>query len=240
MRVTHVLLAAALSAPLALPAGALAEPVQDFDVQATPTKTKRPVALSFSTGTRETTPGVLPPTLDRVAVLFPAGSVYNGHLFPTCDSAEISAAKSTDDCPPGSIVGTGKAAGVASGGITQNDLRITVVNGGRTRVNLFVEGASPLRIQSNIIASISKATGSFGVKLSTQIPVNIREPVPGVKVGVSLFTVKVNRTIRVKGRKRGLIEISKCTGGKWKSQGQFTFDTGTTVTVDDELNCSNG
>lgn len=239
MRFTPVVLVTALSLPLALPVGAAAEPVQDFDVQATPAKTKRPIALGFSTGTRETTPGVMPPSLDRVSVLFPAGSTYNGHLFPTCDSGAISAARSTDDCPSGSIVGTGRAAGVAPGGITQDDLKITVVNGGRTRVNLFVEGTSPLRIQSNIIASISKASGNFGVKLSTQIPANLREPAPGVKVGISLFKVNVSRTIRVKGRKRGLIEITKCSGGSWKSQGQFTFDTGAKITVDDRLPCSN-
>ncbi|UUY03208.1 hypothetical protein LRS13_21445 [Svornostia abyssi] len=231
--------AAAAAALFAFPAAAMAEPVQDLTVKASPTKastTKSPksVALNVSLGSRETTPGAQPPTLSSVDLFFPAGSKYNGDLFPKCSSSSISAAKSTADCPSGSIVGKGKAAGLAPGPITQNDLTIVAANGGKNTVNLFVEGTSPLRIQSNIVGQLSKGSGDYGLKLKVNVPQNLQEPAPGVPVAITLFQVKIQKSIKVKGKTRGLVEITSCKGGQWKSKGDFRYAGGapsTTVNV---------
>jgi hypothetical protein len=231
------------AAALAMPAVANAEVSQDFSLSATPgkastSKKKTPITLNFSTGTKDST-GAQPPTTSKAAVYFPAGSVYNGNLFPTCSASKINAAKSTDDCPSKSIVGSGKAAGLAPGPITQNDLKITAVNGGKNSVNLFVEGTSPLRIQSNLAAKLSKASGDYGLKLSVDIPQNLQEPAPGVPVAITLFQVKVGAKTKVKGKTRGLIEVNKCSG-TWKSQGEFTYRTGTVAKVQASQKCSKG
>lgn len=231
--------ACAAATLLALPTSALAEPVQDLTVKASPSKastTKKPrsVALSVSLGSRETTPGAQPPTLNFVDLFFPAGSKYNGNLFPACDGSKISAARSTDDCPSGSIIGSGKAAGLAVGGILQNDLKITAANGGRNKINLFVEGASPLRIQSNIVGTVSNASGKYGLKLKVPVPANLQEPAPGVKVAITLFSVKIQKSRKVKGTTRGIMEITKCSNGTWESKGDFRYAGGApskTVTV---------
>lgn len=223
--------AAAAAALLAFPVSAMAESVQDLTVKATPTKastTKSPksVTLNVSTGSRETTAGVQPPTLSRAEIFFPAGSKYNGDLFPKCSSSSISAAKSTDDCPSGSIVGKGKASGLAPGPITQNDLTVTAANGGKNLINLFVEGSSPLRIQSNIAGKLSQASGDFGLKLKIDVPQNLQEPAPGVNVAITLFQVKIAKSTKVKGKTRGLVEITSCKGGTWKSKGEFGYAGG--------------
>ena len=223
--------ACAAATLLAVPTAAMAEPVQDLTIKASPSKastTKSPksVALSVSLGSRETTPGAQPPTLSYVDLYFPAGSKYNGNLFPTCTGSKISAARSTDDCPSGSIVGTGKAAGLAVGGILQNDLKITAVNGGKSKINLFVEGTSPLRIQSNIVGTLSNATNKYGLKLKVPVPANLQEPAPGVKVAITLFQVKIQKSRKIKGKTRGIVEITKCTGGKWDAKGDFRYADG--------------
>jgi hypothetical protein len=218
------------AALLTFPASSLAAASQDLSVKISPTKagtSKKPksVALSVSTGTKDDS-GTQPPTLSQAKISFPAGSKYNGNLFPKCLSNKIIAAKSTDDCPSGSIIGSGKASGLAPGPITQDDLKITAVNGGKSTVNLFVEGSSPLRIQSNIEGKISSASGDYGLKLALDVPKNLQEPAPGVPVAITLFSVKIQKTMKIKGKTRGIIESTNCKGGTWKSKGDFRYANG--------------
>lgn len=244
MRRFTMAVAIAATTAVVLPASAMAESIQDFDLTASPAKSstakkKIPVKVKFTTGTRETTPGVQPKTTSKAVVYFPGGAVWNGDLFPKCSGAAIAAAKSTDDCPSGSIVGTGRAEAIAPGPITQKDPKITAVNGGKKQVNLFVEGSSPLRIQSNLAVAISNASAPYGIKLSVDIPQNLREPAPGVKTAFTLFTVTVNKTIKVKGVKRGIAEINKCTG-TWQAKADWYFDDGEIQRPTDSLKCTKG
>lgn len=222
---------------LASPAAAGAEVVQDFDVSISPARPGVPVTVGFSTGTRETTPGVMPPTVERVDVFFPRGSVYNGGIFPRCAASAISAAKTVESCPRRSILGVGRGTALAPGGIVQDDLTITAVNGGATTANLFLEGVSPVRLQSNLVASMKPAGGAFGVRLSATIPPNMREPAPGVKVAIGRFETKISGTVTRGGRKRGIVEIRSCSTGRWPVKGVFTFDDGRVVTVNDSVRC---
>lgn len=232
----------AVTAVLCAVGVAQAAPVQDFDITAKPSKVSTPskpksVTLRFRTGTRETDAGVQPPITAAAAIFFPAGARWNGHLFPSCSGPSISAAKSTAECPPRSIIGRGKAAGIAPGPVTQNDLTIVALNGGRNRVNLFVEGSSPLRIQSNLEGRISPASAPYGLKLAVDIPQNLQEPAPGVPIAITNFEVQVGASIRRKGVTRGLMEIYRCTGS-WRAQGRFSYRGGTTVRVDDRMACT--
>jgi hypothetical protein len=236
-------LALVAAVALAMPAIANATVSQDLDVSGSPAKSstkskKTPVTLSFSTGTKDSS-GAQPPTTSAVAVYFPAGSVWNGDLFPTCSPSSISAARSTEDCPSGSIVGSGRASGLAPGPITQNDLKIVVVNGGKSRVSLFVEGSNPLRIQANLDSKLSASSGAYGLKLSVNLPQNLQEPAPGVPVAITLFQVRVGKSIKVKGKTRGLVEVNTCPG-TWKAKGEFTYRDGTKATVNDAQKCTKG
>ncbi|MGK2938150.1 MAG: hypothetical protein ACSLFR_10165 [Solirubrobacteraceae bacterium] len=241
-----VLTAAALGAPQAAPAA----PVQDFEaridgrstnVTAGSKRSPRTHALRISTGTRETTAGVLPPTTSRAQIYFPRGARFNGRFFRDCASSRISAARSTDDCPSGSVVGDGEAAGDAPGGITQNDLKITAVNGtDGAYVNLFVEGRSPLRIQSNIKAALrSLKSSTYSYRLDLPIPQNLQEPAPGVRVAVTNFEVSINkRTVRRRGDRIGYIESTSCPRSRtWRFKGVFQYADGQRKTVTDTVRC---
>ncbi|MBJ7330903.1 MAG: hypothetical protein JHC95_13460 [Solirubrobacteraceae bacterium] len=233
------------AAALALPAAATAEVTQSLDVSATPNKAstkskKTSITVNFSTGTKDST-GALAPTTTKASVAFPKGSVWNGDLLPKCSSSSIDAAKSTDDCPEGSIVGSGTVEASAPGGITQKDVTIIAANGGKSLVNLFLEGSSPLRIQSNLPVKISKGSGDFGLALNVNIPESLQEPAPGVPVSINKFQVKVGKKFKdKKGKTRGLVEVNECKGGKWKARGTFSFRTHEPITVDDSFPCKKG
>lgn len=241
-----VLTAAALGVPQAAPAA----PVQDFEaridgkstnVTAGSTRSPRTHALRITTGTRETTAGVLPPTTSRAQIYFPRGAKFNGRYFRDCSSSRISAARSTDECPSASVVGDGEAAGDAPGGITQNDLEITAVNGtDGTYVNLFVEGTSPLRIQSNIKATLrSLKSSTYSYRLDVPIPQNLQEPAPGVRVAITNFEVSIGRrTVERRGKRVGYIQSTSCPSSRtWRFKGVFQYADGQRQTVTDAVRC---
>ncbi len=230
-------LVGAVIAGLACPSAAGAEVTQDFDVSISPARAGVPVTVGFKTGTKESTPGVMPPTVATVEVYFPQGAVYNGGMFPVCKDAYISREKTTEGCPGKSVLGIGKGIALAPGGIVQDDITVTAVNGGPSTANLFLEGVSPVRLQSNLVAKMGRTTGSYGVKLSATIPENMREPAPGVKVALGLFSTKIAGTVVKDGRKRGIVEIRSCKTGTWKMKGVFTFDDGRKITTYDTVKC---
>lgn len=219
--------AIAAVAALAVPGAAHAELVRQFTITATPakasTKTKKfPITLRADVSQRDTT-GALPPTLTRATLLLPPGSMWNGDLFPKCAASKISAAKSTEDCPAGSIVGRGKVAGGAPGGIVQDDVTIVVANGGKSTVNLFVEGTSPLRLQSNIEVKLRTLTGKFGLRADIPVPEALQEPAPGVPVSITSLQLTLGKSATIKGQRRGIIEVNQCKTGTWMGQGTLDF-----------------
>ncbi len=234
---SSALVATVAAAGHACPGTAGAEVTQDFDVSISPARAGVPVTVGFKSGTKESTPGLMPPTVETVEVYFPQGSVYNGGLFPRCRGADISAERTTEGCPKASILGVGRGIALAPGGVVQDDITVTAVNGGPSTANLFLEGVSPVRLQSNLVARMTRTTGAYGVKLSATIPPNMREPAPGVKVALGLFSTKIAGTIVKDGRKRGIVEIRSCKTGTWKMKGVFTFDDGQRITVYDTVKC---
>ena len=114
-----------------------------------------------------------------------------------------------------------------------------MANGTKGRyVSLFVEGSSPLRIQSAIVATLRTTSGAYRYKLTVPIPQNLQEPAPGVRVAISDFTVTVDRVRRrVKGKTRGYLETSSCPKGGWTFKGVFTYADGRTTTETDRVRC---
>lgn len=245
----RIITAAVTAAALAVPAAAQAEVVQDFEarvdsrssnVKSGSKKKPRTHSLRIQTGTRDTS-GVQPPTTKRARIYFPRGAKFNGARFRDCSSSRINAAKSTEDCNRRSIVGDGEAAGLAPGPITQNDLEITLANGTDGKyVNLFVEGTSPLRIQSNIKATLRKLRSStYSYRLDVPIPENLQEPAPGVPVAITNFDVTVDRErVRSRGKTYGYVESTSCPSNRrWKFKGVFEYRNGERQTVTDTVRC---
>lgn len=243
------IIAAGAAAALVVPPVADAEVIQDFEarvdgrssnVNAGSKRTPRTHSLRVRTGTRDTT-GAQPPTTTRARIYFPRGARFNGARFRDCSSSRINAAKSTADCSSRAVVGDGEAAGLAPGPITQDDLEITLVNGVDGKyVNLFVEGTSPLRIQSNIKATLRKLRSStYSYRLDVPIPKNLQEPAPGVPVAITNFDVTVDRErVRSRGKTYGYVESTSCPSNRrWKFKGVFEYTTGQRATVTDTVRC---
>ena len=81
---------------------------------------------------------------------------FNGKALKTCSASQVQA----DDtkCPKGSKVGSGVAAGTALG-LTEN-LTVTAYNGpGGNKLELLVDGQTPLQIHSVIEGILSEGLG---------------------------------------------------------------------------------
>lgn len=253
MRCTRTLAAAAAAAvasAVTVSGTAAASPEQDFSVKVSGTdsritagSTKRPrtVSLRISTGTVQTTPGVVPPTTSEARIYFPRGARFNGRHFASCTATKIRSRKSTDDCPSRAKVGSGDAIGLAPGGITQDDIDIEAFNGPKGRyVNLFVEGASPLRLQNDIVAKVARLKSrTYSYRLTVPIPENLQEPAPGVNVAISRFTVRIpKKTTRHDGERIGYLESIGCPSNRrLKFKGVFEYANGERTVTTDTIRC---
>ena len=233
------LLALAVVAVVAIPASsafAVNSP-QQFSASVTPNKggTKAkptPVTLKVRPYFGDISADAAAPFATQTAnVFFPAESVFNGKYFPSCANAKVLSA--ANSCPANSKVGSGTAAGVALG-LTEN-LKVTIYNGpGGNKVELLVDGTSPLAIHSVIEGKLSKVTGKYGLKLSVPIPPDLQQPAPGAIATLTDF----NTTLPVKFVKKGKKKIpylgaSGCATGKWNFgyTGLYTAGTSQTVNV---------
>jgi hypothetical protein len=115
--------------------------------------------------------------------------VFNGKAMKSCTQAQVQA----DDtkCPKGSRVGQGIAAGVALG-LTEN-LTVKAYNGpGGKKLELLVDGQTPLVIHSVIEGLLQKDTGAYGNKLVVAIPANLQQPAPGAYATLMEFDTTIN------------------------------------------------
>jgi hypothetical protein len=115
--------------------------------------------------------------------------VFNGKAMKSCTQAQVQA--DNTKCPKGSKVGQGIAAGVALG-LTEN-LTVTAYNGpGGKKLELLVDGQTPLVIHSVIEGLLQKDTGAYGNKLVVAIPANLQQPAPGAYATLMEFDTTIN------------------------------------------------
>ncbi len=237
------LLAPAVVAVLAIPAAsafAVNSP-QQFSASVTPNKggTKAkptPVTLRVRPYFGDISADAAAPFATKTAnVFFPAESVFNGKYFPSCAGPKVLSAANT--CPAGSKVGAGTAAGVALG-LTEN-LKVTIYNGpGGNKVELLVDGSSPLAIHSVIEGALTKQTGKYGLKLVVQIPPDLQQPAPGAVATLTDFDTKLPVKFVKKGKKKiPYLGASGCKTGKWNFGYTGDYTDGTSQTVEISQPC---
>jgi hypothetical protein len=232
-------LALAVAAVLAIPASsafAVNSP-QQFSASVSPAKggTKAkptPVTLKVRPYFGDISADAAAPFATQTAnVFFPSESVFNGKFFPSCANAKVLTAANT--CPAASKVGTGTAAGLALG-ITEN-LKVTIYNGpGGNKVELLVDGTSPLTIHSVIEGTLTKQTGKYGYKLSVPIPGDLQQPAPGAVATLTDFNTTLPAKFVTKGKKKiPYLGAAGCATGKWAFgyTGQYTDGTSQTVEI---------
>jgi hypothetical protein len=129
------------------------------------------------------------PTLTRLDVWFPRGSVYNGSKYPRCSKSVLDA-RGPAGCPKGSIMGHGD--GTANADTTITHPTITVVNGGAKTVYFYTVLNNPARVQEPVVGHITKLAGRYTYHLSATIPKNLRI-VAGVPIKLTRLTVWAGR-----------------------------------------------
>jgi hypothetical protein len=133
---------------------------------------KHPQGVKLTTALSWT--GLHPATalgVTKVELWFPAGSLYNGASYPSCSYDRLNAA-GPNACPMGSIMGSGSGTAFADTVVTRP--RITVVNGGATRVYFYTVLNNPARVQIPVIGYVTRVRGAFAYHLSATIPPQLR------------------------------------------------------------------
>jgi hypothetical protein len=198
-------------------------------------KTPQPAALSLSLGFTGDN-GANASVLQRAVIQFPYGSQLNGKLFPSCDPKALDA-HGISACPKGSRIGGGTALGAA--GDIREKIQVTLFNGraGKSIV-FYLQGNDPVVLNVPWESPLQPFTGGlWNFKLTVDVPA-ILQRIVGLDVSIEDFSVKVDGTRRVKGRKRGYIETLICPPGALVPiRGTFSFLDAPDLVKDSYLSC---
>jgi hypothetical protein len=175
-------------------------------------KKPRPAALSL--GIEGTSPTGMPATTTRLKVTLPKGFQWNGKRWPKkarCSASKATSQKSASVCPRGSKVGSGHVTAVAGNGslVEEIDLTAFVTTGGN--LGLFLKATSPVPLGVMLEGKVNGRT------IDVAIPNNIQEPVPGIATGIKTLRFKLSGKAKIRGKSRGIVETTSCSGG-WKAK----------------------
>jgi hypothetical protein len=157
---------------------------------------------------------------------------FGGKYVKTCSADKVRSNNTA--CPKGSKVGSGSATGSALG-LTEN-LTVTAYNGpGGKKLELLVDGTSPLTIHDVIEGKLVSDKGKFGMKLVVAIPDTLQQPAPGAFATLTDFKTSVRGT---GSKKRPYVGLAGCTKKKLNFQADFVFTDDSTSTAKTTAKCS--
>ncbi|HEX5910409.1 MAG TPA: hypothetical protein VFY44_07940 [Thermoleophilaceae bacterium] len=215
----------ALLAVLAMAASALAATnAAKFDMGFTTKKPAKSTAFSFDVAFANTGGNQVPAALNKFSIALPAGTKFNGDGAAKCTAAETELdTKFSAACPSASIVGSGKATAVPSGGGNSINTTVKIANQGKGSFRFFFALNG-----KDVTGFTAKAKGS---KLTSE---TLTGSLPG---GVIVTSLK--GSIKKKSAKgKNLITTPKSCpkSKKWKFSGTFNFADGTHK-VSDSVSC---
>ncbi len=165
------------------------------------------------------------PIVQKFDILFPKGSLYNGGKYPSCSYQRLNAAGPAA-CPKASIMGKGTGNAYADTVITHP--KITVVNGGKSRVYFYTVLNNPARVQAPVVGQISKIGGKYAYKLHVTVP-QVLQVVAGVPIELTSLTVKAG--------KESWLATTACPGGHWPFSVTTSYDSGGSASFTDSIKC---
>jgi uncharacterized low-complexity protein len=173
---------------------------------------KKPKAVKISLGVKGGTKDGTgqPSTSTALKITLPKGLNWNGKAWAKSKRCSVSKAnkkKSDSVCPKGSKVGSGHVDAVALGTKEPIDVTAYVTTGGG--LGLWLRATQPLPINQMLDGKIKGRT------INVAIPINIQEPVVGVPSAIETLSFGLNGKTKVKGKTRGVVESTSCSGGKW-------------------------
>lgn len=234
MRTSLLTAAGALAACAALAGTSIAQQPGETTIKVKPTVTpnkagtkKKPRKVKLKVHVDWTTAGDgEKPVTKSADVLFPKGSLYNGGKYPKCSQSVLSRSGPTK-CPKGSIMGKGKASAYADDVMTYP--KITVVNGGKSKVFLYTVMNNPARVQAPVPGTIKKTSGKWAYKLHLTVPESL-QIVAGVPIALKTFDVTA-------GGKNDWMATTSCTGGKWPFSVETQFREGGSAKFESTTPC---
>ncbi len=182
---------------------------------ATPSKSgtkKKPKAVNLKLGVKGATKSGTgqPSTSTALKITLPKGLNWNGKAWAKskrCSVSKATQAKSDSVCPKGSKVGSGHVDAVALGTKEPIDVTAHVTTSGN--LGLFLAADVPLSIRVMLEGKVK------GNVINVAIPPQIQEPLPNVPSAIETLSFGLNGKTKVKGKTRGVIESTSCSGGKW-------------------------
>jgi hypothetical protein len=214
---------------LAMTGTALAQTTMDTSLKVSPAKAgtaKKPKRVSLTLGIQGGTQSGTgqPDTSTRIRVQLPKGIKWSGKLWPKAKRCSVSKANSQGSasaCPKGSRIGGGHVTALGGGGgvVEEIDLTAFVTTGGH--LGLFLHATQPLPLDAMLEGKVRGRT------IDVAIPTNIQEPITGVPTGIKTLTFTLSGKARVKGKSRGALESTACSGGKWTAKVTNVLRTGT-------------
>lgn len=192
--------------------------------------------------------GGFPAPIRKVAVWLPKGTQIHTAGFPTC-ALSVLQNKEPEKCPTGSLAspaghapqsapetcppskplagGASEACGVVSFGGTRVHEGVKIqayfAPGG---LNFYIEGVTPTVIEEPFGGLFSGASGVFGSKFATEVP--LIETVPGAPAAVAESTTVTIGAAMMKHKK--LISLGtipkKCPKGGFPGKGEMWFGAG--------------
>ncbi len=144
-----------------------------------------------ASGTIDAPAGTALPVPRSVDVWFPKGWVYNGAKHPACALATLRGG-GFSACPKRSIMGHGP-----SRETDPNDLspppRVTIINGGQTRMYFWVVLQNPARVQAAVTGTITKLSSPrWSYRLHADIP-SFLHVVSGIPLTLDSFRASFGR-----------------------------------------------
>lgn len=219
---------------------------QSIDSQIAPKKlsksTYTPASLKVTTKTTSTTAanGVPSPAI-RAVVDFDRNARLYTKGIPRCDPAKLQSTSTEvalQQCGKAKI-GGGKASALLPVGeqIYTVNQTVTAFNGipqGRKPVViLHTYGTTPVQTTLVLVGPVSNYDKEgYGPRLDLAIP-----KIAGGTGALTDFQVKIDKKYFYKGKKRSFVS-AKCTSGKLKARGTFTFLDGESLTALDTQGCT--
>jgi hypothetical protein len=173
-------------------------------------KQPKPVALKLGVkgGTKDGTGQ--PSTSTALKITLPKGIKWNGKAWAAkkrCSVSKATQQRSDSVCPRGSKIGSGHVDAVALG--TKEPIDVTAYVTTSANLGLFLEADVPLSIRVMLEGKVK------GNVVTVAIPPQIQEPLPNVPSAIETLSFGLTGKTKVKGKTRGVVESTSCSGGKW-------------------------
>jgi hypothetical protein len=218
---------------------------QSIDVLISPKKLSKtqltPGSLKVTTRTTTTTaPNGVPSPAVHATVDFDKNAKLFTKGIPTCNASKLqstSTEAALQACGKAKV-GSGKATVLLPVGVQvfTEPTTVTAFNGvpkgGKPVVLLHVYGQSPVQttaVLAGVVSNFNKE--GFGPRLDLEVPL-----IAGGTGALTEFQVTINKKYRFKGKQRSFVS-AKCTSGKLKARGAFTFKDGEVLTAFSTQTC---